>query len=120
MSDNDTILSKCTHPNATLSFLQTRYEGIPDTLVVNIVSWLVSIEAAMMITVAYVCQFELMRQDVCGGCPEAKKVIFLLQVLLGLFTILRKRAWNYGQIALVQKTDEKYVCVLKSVSVPPP
>lgn len=34
-------------------------------------------------------------------------IYFLFQILMILFAVLRKRAWNYGRIALVQKTEEK-------------
>lgn len=49
------------------------WEGIPENLLLNVVSWL---------------------------------------LLLTLFSMLRKRAWNYGRIALVQKTEEKWTQLL--------
>ncbi|GFN99162.1 transmembrane 63c (tmem63c), mRNA protein [Plakobranchus ocellatus] len=54
--------------NGTL-FLYEKYNGLPDTLIINLV--------------AYVC-------------------------LLLLFTIMRKMAWDYGRLALVNRTEEKH------------
>ncbi|KAK3912707.1 CSC1-like protein 1 [Frankliniella fusca] len=45
------------------------WEGIPENILLNVVTWM---------------------------------------VLIFLFSTLRKRAWNYGRIALVQKTEEKW------------
>ncbi|KAK7863628.1 hypothetical protein R5R35_006165 [Gryllus longicercus] len=43
------------------------------------------------------------------GIPENLLLNFLgWLLLLILFAVLRKRAWNYGRIALVQKTEEKW------------
>ncbi|XP_067007803.2 calcium permeable stress-gated cation channel 1 isoform X2 [Anabrus simplex] len=43
------------------------------------------------------------------GIPENLLLNFLgWLLLLMLFAMLRKRAWNYGRIALVQKTEEKW------------
>ncbi|PSN32304.1 CSC1-like protein 2 [Blattella germanica] len=43
------------------------------------------------------------------GIPENLLLNFLgWMILILLFAILRKRAWNYGRIALVQKTEEKW------------
>ncbi|CAG5118580.1 unnamed protein product [Candidula unifasciata] len=53
--------------NTTHIFLYDKYNGIPDTLIINVV--------------AFVC-------------------------LLLLFTILRKIAWDYGRLALVNRTEE--------------
>jgi hypothetical protein len=37
----------------------------------------------------------------------AKFIFFMFQILMILFAVLRKRAWNYGSIALVQKREER-------------
>lgn len=43
------------------------------------------------------------------GIPENLLLNFLgWLILIILFAVLRKRAWNYGRIALVQKTEEKW------------
>lgn len=43
------------------------------------------------------------------GIPENLLLNFLgWMIFMILFAVLRKRAWNYGRIALVQKTEEKW------------
>ena len=53
----------------------------------------------------YICCYGILTFYVC--------VLFIycivFQCLLSLFTILRKKAWNYGRLALVQKYDNRYV-----------
>lgn len=86
---NDT----CNYINRTDYQYVDHWEGIPENILLNVVSWLVSM---LRITVRSVENFLIFIQ------------IFLpLQILLTLFSVLRKRAWNYGRIALVQKTEEK-------------
>ncbi|XP_059482443.1 CSC1-like protein 2 isoform X2 [Neocloeon triangulifer] len=47
--------------------------------------------------------------SVYEGIPENLLLNFLCWlVLMVLFAILRKRAWNYGRIALVQKSEERW------------
>ncbi|XP_047108351.1 calcium permeable stress-gated cation channel 1 [Schistocerca piceifrons] len=47
--------------------------------------------------------------SVYEGIPENFLLNFLgWALLLLLFAILRKRAWNYGRLALVQKTEERW------------
>ncbi|XP_034243730.1 CSC1-like protein 1 [Thrips palmi] len=59
----------CNYINKTEYQYVDHWEGIPENVLLNVVSWL---------------------------------------ILLTLFSVLRKRAWNYGRIALVQKTEEKW------------
>ncbi|XP_035824906.1 CSC1-like protein 2 isoform X3 [Aplysia californica] len=59
---------QCNDQGNKTVFLYDKYNGIPDTLIINVVAFV---------------------------------------VLLLLFTILRKIAWDYGRLALVNRTEEK-------------
>ncbi|XP_054708503.1 calcium permeable stress-gated cation channel 1-like [Uloborus diversus] len=67
----DNISNKCSvlRSNHSILVLSGKFEGIPDNLAINFITWL---------------------------------------LLLIIFTFLRKRAWDYGRIALVQKNEQRW------------
>ncbi|GFT95309.1 CSC1-like protein 2 [Nephila pilipes] len=68
-SDNDSYKCSVLRSNRSILVLSGKFEGIPDNLAINVITWL---------------------------------------LLLIIFTFLRKRAWDYGRIALVQKNDQRW------------
>lgn len=87
---NGPAKDKCNYYNRTRNrLLITAYEGIPETLLLNALGCVVSMNISKNNTynIYYLqCMFQLL-------------VLF--------FAFMRKRAWDYGRLALVNKDYEK-------------
>ena len=71
------------------------YAGIPQNFVINILFWMV-------------CRFIVFLSVLCCIYLFFKFCFVIsMQILIILFSVLRKKAWNYGRMALLQRRERR-------------
>ena len=83
-------------PRHNVTIIPDFYAGIPANLLLNLIGFVVSNSIYKLILFSQENFFKFFMKN-------------YLQFLVSLFGLLRKKAWNYGRLALLHKTDNRWM-----------